>query len=322
MVHRAPTSTASIVVLHPLLIMYLNFRIPLLVLAGVLVLCTVAVVVATVPPAPPPPPAYRVNLSNLKLPDTLSFCGEPVPLNDRDVRQKLERELLVIAQDDGQVILYIKRSATHFPTFEKVLKEEEAPEDLKYLSVAESALYMAQSSKGAVGLWQFIPATGQRYGLQIDDSIDERRNVEKSTRAAARYLKDNQKIFKSWTLSAAAYNMGEAALADDIRFQRRNSYFDLYLNEETSRYLYRILAIKLIMSNPSAWGIVVDPGDTYAMPETESVEVKERIPDLAAWAAEHDCRYKDVKLLNPWILRRALPAPPAGRSWTVLVPEN
>jgi len=302
--------------------MYLNLRVPLFVLAGALTLCTVAVVVATVPPAPDPPPPYRVNLSTMRLPDSLSFCGEPVPLDELDVRQKLERELLAISQDDGQVILYIKRSATHFPTFERVLKEEDAPDDLKYLSVAESALYMAQSSKGAVGLWQFIPETGRRYGLLINDSVDERRNVEKSTRAAVRYLKDNQRAFRGWTLSAAAYNMGEGALADDIKFQRRVSYYDLYLNEETSRYLFRILAIKVIMANPQAWGIVIDKRDRYDMPATETVEVRERIPDLAAWAAEHGCRYKDVKLLNPWILRRALPAPPTGGSWAVLVPEH
>ena len=183
------------------------------------IVCGVAII-ATLAPAPPAPPEpsgrdYRPNISALRLPSKLDFCGEPLPLDDPEVRKRMDREFLLNLQWDGQVMLYLRRSAEFFPMFDSIMAEEGAPADLKFLSVAESALYQAQSGKGAVGLWQFVPETAKRYGLRVDDYVDERRDPAKSTRAAVRLLKDNKARFGSWALSAAAYNMGEAATQDE-----------------------------------------------------------------------------------------------------------
>jgi len=291
------------------------------------VICGMAFIatLAPAPPVPDAPPAsklYRPNISSLALPDRLEFCGEQIPMDDPEVRKRMDREFLLNLQWDGQVMLYLKRSGEYFPIFERVLREENVPDDLKYLSVAESALYQAQSGKGAVGLWQFIPETGRRYGLRIDDYVDERRHPEKSTRAAIRYLKDNRARFGSWALAAAAYNMGEAATKDDLEFQNGESYFDLYMNEETSRYLFRIVAVKEIMSNPRRYGYHLDESDYYRIPPTKQVAVSAEIPNLATWAESQGTTYKNVKLLNPWILKRMLPKPPSGSPYVIAIPDG
>lgn len=286
---------------------------------------TFVVTLAPAPPVPdalPPAKAYRPNISALKLPDRLDFCGEQIPLDDPEVRKRMDREFLLNLQWDGQVMLYLKRSGEFFPIFEKILREEGAPDDLKYLSVAESALFQAQSGKGAVGLWQFIPETGRRYGLRIDDFVDERRHPEKSTKAAVRYLKDNKARFGSWALAAAAYNMGEGATEDDLSFQRGETYFDLYMNEETSRYLFRIAAVKEIMGNPKRYGYHLDAADYYKLPPMKDVRVDSEIPNLAQWAASQGTTYKHVKMLNPWILKRTLPKPPSGNPYVIAVPDG
>lgn len=283
------------------------------------------VLMAILAPSPPPDPPvnrdFRPNISILRLPQKLDFAGEPVPLEDPEVRKRMDREFLLNLQWDGQVMLYLKRSGEYFEMYDRILKEEGAPNDLKYLSVAESALFQAQSSKGAVGLWQFIPETGRRYGLKIDDYVDERRHPEKSTRAAIRLLKDNYKRFGSWGLSAAAYNMGEAAVQDDISFQGGRTYYDLYLNEETSRYLFRVVALKEILSHPERYGYFLKKDDYYAMPPTRTVTVDQEITNLAQWAQSQGTSYKNVKLLNPWILKRSLPKP-SGQPYQIAVPAR
>ncbi|MCE7933192.1 MAG: lytic transglycosylase domain-containing protein [Chlorobi bacterium CHB2] len=284
----------------------------------------VAMLLLLIAPSPPPDHAsarrFRPNITSYDIPTTLSFCGEPVPMDNPEVRKRFEREFYLNLQWDGQVMLYLKRSGEYFPMFEKMLAEAGAPDDLKYLAVAESALQMPQSSKDAVGLWQFIAETGRSYGLQIDDYVDERRHAEKSTAAAIRYLKDGYARFNSWTLSAAAYNMGEAATSDDLEFQRRGSYYDLYVNEETSRYLFRIVAIKEIMSNPAKYGFYLDSTDFYTPQTRTEVAVATDIPNLAAWADQQGSSYKDVKLLNPWIKKRTLLKPAAGRPYVIQLP--
>lgn len=272
-------------------------------------------------PTPYADPQVRPNLSTLPMPSSLEFAGEEVPLDDPEIRKRFEREMLLNLQSDGQIMLYLKRSGEFFEMYDRILKEEDAPMDLKYLSVAESALFQSQSGKGAVGLWQFIPETGRRYDLRIDEFVDERRNPEKSTRAAARYLKDNYARYGSWYLAMAAYNMGEGATNDDLSFQGQRSFFDLYVNEETSRYPFRILAIKEIMEHPKKYGFYLDDGDYYRLPDYEKVEVTTAIPNLAEWAASKNSTYKDVKLANPWILKRSLPAP-NGSPWEILVPKD
>lgn len=289
--------------------------------AGVLAL------VLLMAPAPSPDPrplpsghAYRPNISEFRIPEHLDFCGEPLPLNDPEVRKRFDREFMLNLQWDGQVMLYLKRSGEYFPLYDSILNQEGAPDDLKYLSVAESALYQAQSSKDAVGLWQFIPETARRYGLRVDDYVDERRHPEKSTRAAIRLLKDNYKRFGSWALSAAAYSMGEAATTDDLQFQRKQSYYDLYLNEETSRYVFRVVAIKEIMTHPDRYGFYPEKEDYYMMPPTTEVAVAQEIPNLADWAEHQGSSYKDVKLLNPWIKKRMLPKPAGGEPYVITIP--
>jgi hypothetical protein len=280
----------------------------------------------TLAPAPmpmiPSPRTYPQNLSSVRLPSELDFCGEQVPISDPDIRKRMEREMLLNLQSDGQILLYLKRSGEIFPLYDSILKAEGVPSDLRFVSVAESALFQAQSAKGAIGLWQFMPETARRYGLRVDDYVDERRDPVKATHAAARMLKDDYQRFGSWAMSAAAYNMGEAGAGDDMTFQNGRSYYDLYLNEETSRYLFRIVAIKEIMTHPDKYGFYMEDADYYHAPPSATVEVAQDIPNLAQWAAEHGASYKDVKLLNPWIMKRSLPRPPANRPYRIAIPAK
>jgi hypothetical protein len=262
------------------------------------------------------------HLSSLKIPAQLEFCGEKIHLDIPEVRERAEREFYLLLQQPGQLILYIKRSGRYFPMFEKIIREKKLSDDLKYLSVAESALYMSRSSKGAVGLWQFMPATARAYGLQVDDYVDERRHPEKSTIAALEYLKDGYKQHKSWLLSAAGYNMGNTNVASHLDFQNGNSFFDLFLNEETSRYILRIVVIKEIMSNPEKYGFTITQNEKYKPDNVKFIECTEEIPNLSKWASEKGTTYKDVKILNPWILERKLPKPNKGRVYKIAVPEK
>ncbi|MBI5324918.1 MAG: lytic transglycosylase domain-containing protein [Ignavibacteriae bacterium] len=259
-------------------------------------------------------------LSSLKLPNHLEFCGEKIPLDIPEVKERAEREFYLLLQQPGQIILYIKRSGRYFPIFEKTIREKNLPDDLKYLSVAESALYMSRSSKGAVGLWQFMPGTARAYDLQVDDYVDERRHPEKSTEAALEYLKDGYKQHKSWILSAAGYNMGNSNVASHLDFQNGNNFFDLFLNEETSRYILRIVVIKEIMSNPEKYGFKIEANDKYTPDNVKYIDCNEEIPNLSKWATDNGSTYKDVKLLNPWILDKKLPKPSKGDVYKIAVP--
>ncbi|MBK9248431.1 MAG: transglycosylase SLT domain-containing protein [Ignavibacteria bacterium] len=263
---------------------------------------------------------YARYLASLKFPDYLSFCGERVPLDIPEVRERAEREFYINLQTPGQLILYIKRAGRYFPLFEKILKEDNAPDDLKYLAVAESALYMARSTKDAVGMWQFIPATGKRMGLQIDEYVDERRHPEKSTRAAIEYLRSGYKKYKSWTLAAAGYNMGHENVGNNLDFQEKTSFYDLYLNEETSRYVLRIAMVKELMEHADKYGLTLDKQTVYRDTAVKMVSWESQISDLSEWAMKHGTTYKDVKILNPWILKRNLPAPKNG-SYQILIPK-
>ncbi|MBM2814714.1 MAG: hypothetical protein HW421_1476 [Ignavibacteria bacterium] len=259
-------------------------------------------------------------LSNIKLPESLDFCGESVPLSIPEIRERAEREFYMLLQQPGQLILYIKRAGRYFPLFEKMLKENGMPDDIKYLSVAESALYMSRSTKDAVGLWQFLPGTAKQYGLIVDEHIDERRHPEKSTDAALVYLKNSYKQYKSWTLAAASYNMGHENLQSNMKHQDRKDYYDLYLNEETSRYIFRIVIIKDIMQHPAKYGFNLQDEDLYKPGNFKLVKCTDAIPDLADWAEKHGSDYKMVKLANPWILQRNLPIPKKKGYYEIAVP--
>ncbi len=266
--------------------------------------------------------SFNHYLSTVKLPEKLDFCGEKIPLEIEEVRERAEREFYLNLQAPGQIILYLKRAGRFFPIYEKIFAEQDVPDDLKYLSVAESALYMSRSPKDAVGLWQFIPSTGRAMGLQIDEYVDERRHTEKSTLAAIKYLKNGYKNTKSWILAAAGYNMGHENLSDNLLFQDVGNYFDLFLNEETSRYILRIVIIKEIMKNPQKYGFNLKPTDLYKPPKFKIIKESSFIANLNEWAKENKTNYKDIKLLNPWILQRRLPSPPKGKVWEIAVPVN
>lgn len=262
-------------------------------------------------------------ISTVKLPDTLDFCGEPVPIDDPEIRERAEREFYLLLQQPGQIMLYFKRSGRYFPMYERVMREMNMPEDLKYLSVAESALYQAKSWAGAVGLWQFMKATGRKYDLHVSSYVDERRHPEKSTYAAMEYLSDAYEKTNSWILSAAGYNMGVYGVQRRMNFQKSsNDYFDLFLNSETSRYIFRIVIIKEIMQHPEKYGFKIKKDDLYEPPNTETVSWGASIPDLSAWAIDNGTTYKHVKLLNPWIMKNRLRPPLSGQKYEILIPKR
>lgn len=261
-------------------------------------------------------------VSTVKLPDELEFCGEKAPLDIPEARERAEREFYLLLQQPGQIMLYLKRSGRYFPMYEDVFRKYNAPDDLKYLSVAESALYMSRSHAGAVGLWQFMKRTAQAMGLRVDKYIDERRHPKKSTEAAMKYLMQGYKAQNSWTLAAAGYNMGHGSVDARLEHQSGDDYFDLFLNEETSRYIFRILIIKEIMKNPAKYGFMLDPEDYYEPDDVKIIKVRTGVSDLADWAKEQGATYKDVRLLNPWILSRKLPRPWKGRVHEIAIPAN
>jgi hypothetical protein len=252
---------------------------------------------------------FSTYISKTKLPDRLDFCGELVPLDNPIVRERAEREFYYNLQNPGQIVLYLKRAGRMFPLFDSIFAMYGIPEDFKYLAVAESGLQIAKSPKEAYGIWQFIPSTAKEYGLLVDDFIDERLNLRKSTEAASKYLKRAYQTYKSWSLAAAAYNMGFTNLTDNINFQGVTNFFDLFLNEETSRYIFRIVILKELMQNHKKYGFVLEQSDFYKPFPTKKIICKSKIPDLALWAKEQGTTYFWVKFLNPWILKRSLPEP-------------
>jgi membrane-bound lytic murein transglycosylase D len=251
----------------------------------------------------------QTGLLAVDWPTELEFCGEKVPLDDFYIREDWEREFLITLAEDYQNILYLKRAPKYFPLIESELKARNLPDDLKYIAVAESALREEiKSSAGAQGIWQFVPATAQHYGLRVDKEIDERNNVEKATVAAFTYFEFLHNKFGNWTLATAAYNSGENGLARRIDEQAVDNYYDLYLNSETSRYLFRILAIKEIMQHPEKYGYDLRDSDNFAWPDFEIQTVIGPITDLSAWAKENSTTLRAIKELNPWIVSTTLPS--------------
>jgi membrane-bound lytic murein transglycosylase D len=257
----------------------------------------------------PPTPSVPSLISYVKLPPALEFCGEPVPLDIPDVRERLERELLLALQEQAQVILWLKRSTRYLPDVEAALKENKLPPDLKYLPVVESALRPhAGSRKNAIGFWQFMEGTGKKQGLVIDDRFDERRSLLASTRAAVRYLQTLYSIFGSWTLSVAGYNMGEDGLMAAILEQGVDNYYQLYLPLETQAFVFKILAVKLILANPARYGFQLAPEDYYPPLQTERIQVKcSRETPIRIVAQAAKTYFKVIKDLNPEIRGSWLP---------------
>lgn len=261
------------------------------------------------------------NIYSLNIPQSLSLAGEAVPLQMVDVREKLDRELLVNTYWQSNTLLYIKRSKKWFPVIEPILKEEGLPEDFKYLALIESGLTPVVSPAGAEGFWQIMESTGKELGLEINDEVDERYHVEKATRAACKYLKDAHKKYNSWTLAAASYNMGKAGLDRQLERQQVENYYDLLLNEETARYVFRLLSAKLILTQPEAYGFKFRSKDLWHQVDTKTITVDTAIDNLATFAKDNQINYKVLKNLNPWLRRNYL-TNSRGKTYEIKVPTQ
>ena len=244
-----------------------------------------------------------------------------MPLNLWYVREGLDRELVSNMYYQSNTLFNIKRANRVFPTIERILKEEGVPQDMKYLCVIESGLQNVTSPAGAGGYWQFMKATGQKYGLEISDEIDMRNDLEASTRSACRYLKDLKRRFGGWTEAAAAYNCGENGLEKRLGNQRQRSYYELMLNKETQRYVYRILALKLIMQHPQDYGYTVRRCDTYPELPYEEVTLSGQNVDLVQFAIDNSTTYKMLRTMNPWITTDKLKNK-ADKTYKVRIPTK
>lgn len=248
------------------------------------------------------------RITSARLLRTYSFAGELLPTDDFDVRERLDKELTVNSYYHSSTLMLLKRSKRYFDIIDPILREEGVPADFKYLAVAESALTNATSPAGAKGFWQFMRTTGRAYGLEINRDIDERFHLEKSTRAACRLLKDYKERFGTWALAAMAYNGGETRIARSLREQRAEHFYELNLNSETMRYLFRIVALKEILSQPERYGYVIDSEDYYpALPVHKTLTVDTTIANLGAFAEEQGISYRKLKIYNPWLLDGHLP---------------
>jgi hypothetical protein len=252
-------------------------------------------------PGMPSPSAWPSLMASVRITEPIDFCGEPVAIDRREVRERLEKEMLLTIWDRPQVVLWIKRTTRYLPIIEKMLSENKMPDDLKYVAIAESALRPhVGSSKGAIGFWQFLESTGQKYGLRINAEIDERRNIFASTLAAINYFKDLYQMLNSWTLAAAAFNMGELGLQAEIVSQKANDFYQLYLPLETQRYIFRIISAKIILSDPQRFGFEFTDQDLYSPLSFDRIHV-ECFQDTPIYivAQAANTHFKAIKDLNP-----------------------
>ncbi|EMQ94746.1 MULTISPECIES: lytic transglycosylase domain-containing protein [Xanthomarina] len=241
------------------------------------------------------------NVYALQIPEHLNFAGEDIPLDDPDILERMDRELLVNTYWQSNGLLMFKRAHKYFPIIEPILKKHGVPDDFKYLAVIESGLMNVVSPAGARGVWQIMPTTGKEYGLEINDNVDERYHLEKSTEVACEYLKKSKEQLGSWTLAAAAYNAGNYGVSKRLQEQDVTDYYDLLLGEETGRYLFRIVALKEILSHPDRYGFNFREKDLYTQVPTYKVEVDTAVTDFASFAKGFGINYKILKIHNPWL---------------------
>jgi hypothetical protein len=255
-------------------------------------------------------PDWKPPVTSFMIPEELWLCGEEIPLERQDVRERLEREFYYTLDKEGQIALYVKRAARCQPVVEELLEEAGVPDDLKYVPVAESGLiFRARSGAGAVGYWQFMKGTALRYGLRVDRYVDERRDLARSTKAAIAYLKDLRAEFGSWALALAAYNWGERSVARSVEDQGVDSYFDLYIPDETDRFVFRVAVLKLLLDNPQGHAIYVSEENLYRQPEIE-----EAVVSAASWLSVDVLSEaagvppRTFRHLNEWMNASSLPA--------------
>jgi membrane-bound lytic murein transglycosylase D len=258
----------------------------------------------------------------VEIPKKVTFAGEEVPLEYFDVRESLDRELLSTVYFHSQTIRYIKSMPRYFSIIEPILKANGVPEDFKYLCVAESGFDpKALSPAKAAGFWQLLESVAKENGLEVNTEVDERYNIEKATEVACRIFKSAYQKYGSWALVAASYNGGRAGLDQKIAAQKVKSYYDLLFVEETTRYVFRILSYKLVLEDPEKYGFKVDKSDVYPTIETNNVEVKGSIADLASWAINKGFNYKILKMFNPWLRDTSLKNP-GKKTYVLKVPEK
>ncbi len=242
----------------------------------------------------------------IKIPENLVFAGEKVPLYKPDIKERIDRELLVNTYWQSNALLWIKRTHKYFPIIEPILKEKGVPNDFKYLAVIESNLRNVTSPAGAKGFWQLLKGAARENGLEVNDNVDERYHLEKATRAACDYLLKAKKKFGTWTMAAAAYHDGNGGLNKKLNQQQVNSYYDVLAGENTQRYVPRILAAKEILSNPKKYGFQFDKDDLYTLPASYPVKVDTVITNIALFAKKYSTNYKELKILNPWLRENKL----------------
>ena len=249
----------------------------------------------------------KYNVYSVLKPNDLKFADELVPNTSLDVWERLDKELLKNIYWQSNTLLYFKRANKYFPIIEEILAKNNIPDDFKYLALIESGFEYTVSPSGAAGFWQIMRGTAREYGLEVNYAIDERYNLRKSTEAACSYLRKAYDEFGSWTMAAASYNMGINGVRRKIEKQETNNYFNLHLNDETSRYVFRIIVIKEIMENPRKYGFVFRDNDLYTHPQVKQIRVDSTIDNLYSFAKNHNINYKILKKYNPWLRISKLP---------------
>lgn len=254
-------------------------------------------------------------------PRQISFAGEKVPMQEPEVYERLDREIHANTYFHSNTILYFKKANRWFPVIEPILAANNIPDDFKYLALIESGLQNVVSPAGATGYWQFLESTGKEYGLEVNGEIDERYHVEKSTEAACKYLKEAYNKYGSWSLAAASYNTGMNRISSELERQKTDNYYDLLLNSETGRYVFRILAVKEIFNNREAYGFNISKKDLYPMLDYKTITIDSSIVNFADFAKSHNISYKILKHFNPW-LREAYLRNPSGKTYSLKLPTN
>ena len=261
------------------------------------------------------------NVYAVQMPSHLDFAGEEMPLHDPDVYERMDRELLVNTYWQSNGLLMFKRAQKYFPVIEPILKKHGIPDDFKYLAVIESGLANVVSPAGARGVWQIMPATARENGLEVNDNVDERYHLAKSTEIACKYLLKSKQTLGSWTLAAAAYNAGNAGIGNRLKDQQVQNYYDLLLGEETGRYIFRIVALKEILNNPKLYGFNFTKSDLYEHIPTYEVKVDTEVADFTSFAKQHGINYKILKIHNPW-LREARLNNKSRKEYVIDIPEK